>query len=147
MDMWIVWIVAVQFGFVLGLIWVALHYETKRKQQRAEERARFFDRFQEPRELAEFLQSDAGHKLTDALGNAPTPPATVVARTVTVGILLVFLGLALSTLSYLRVLDLRDELLLGGVVCLMGGVGALASAAFTAWLYRRSGRWDAEDAA
>lgn len=143
MDAWLVWLIGLQFGFVAFLIWVTAHYRMKRKQQQVEERGRLIERFQDPRELAAFLDSQSGRKLLHSLSDRRSP-ASVIAKTVTVGIVLLFVGLGLCGLSFVQDLDL-EELILPGILTLVGGLGVLASAAFTAWLYRRAGRWSSED--
>jgi hypothetical protein len=139
MDNWLVVLILGQLAFTGFIIWIVAHNREARMRQRSDERARMLERFSSGQEMTEFLNSPAGARYLELLGERISHPIKSLSAAVAAGIISFFAGGAFQIVS--RFVPDSDQIgfRISGTLGLVVGVGILASAAVSAFLYRRAG--------
>jgi hypothetical protein len=139
MDNWIVILVLGELAFAGFITWVVVRKRESRMRQRSEERVRVLERFSSGQEMTEFLNSSAGSRYLELLGDRVSHPIKSLSVTVTAGIISIFAGGAFQIIS--KTVTDADQMgfRIPGILGLVVGVGILVSAAVSAFLYRRAG--------
>lgn len=139
MDSWIVILVLGELAFAGFITWVVIRKRESRMRLRSEERVRMLERFSSGQEMTEFLNSSAGARYLELLGERVSHPIRSLSAAVTAGIISIFAGGAFHIVS--RTVADADQMgfRIAGILTLVVGVGILVSAAVSALLYRRAG--------
>jgi len=123
MDWWLIALIAIQYAFVVILIWIAVNYRQNSLQRRAEERLRIVERFTSGKDLSDFLATERGARFLELFAVRHKDPAGIVIAGVVLGLVAVFVGAA-----FLLLLRLEDgDFIVPGVLVLAGGLGILAA--------------------
>lgn len=131
MDTWLVIFIAVQMAFLFGLIWIVVHYRSRRQEQKATERSALLDRFESPDTLLQFLDSDSGKRYLQLSGVDGSP---ITARTAFVwvcffGLVAMVGGAGVLFLAQVGLLDGGVGFFILGGLMLAGGIGILVGTA------------------
>jgi len=125
-EIFVIW------GLTAGVCWIVWTVSTNRRRQRvaatqAEMQAKLLDKLSASQDLAEFLKTDSGQKLlTSPPVEAPKGPHSRILGSITAGVILTMLGLALIFLRF--VLDSEDDgPIVLGTLALAMGLGFLIS--------------------
>lgn len=136
MDSWLVVLIVADMAFLFGLIWIVVHYRSRRQEQKADERSKLLDRFENPETLQEFLDSDGGRRFLE-LSESKSSSRTAFIWVCFFGLLALVAGMAVLLLAQLGVLDGGEGFFVLGGLLLAGGVGILTG---TAVAFRLLGR-------
>lgn len=136
MDSWLVILIVADMAFLLGLIWIVVHYRSRRQEQRADERSKLLDRFETVETLQLFLDSDGGRRLLELSGNTSSS-RTAFIWVCFFGLLALVAGMAVLLLAQLGVLDSGAEFSALGGLLFAGGIGILTGTAVAFRLLRR----------
>ena len=128
MESWLVILIVADMAFLIGLIWIVVHYRSRRQEQKAEERTRLLDRFESPETLLQFLDSETGHRYLQLAGVTPSSRTAFVWISF-FGLVGLVGGSAVLLLSKLGVLDGGEGFFIIGGLMLAGGVGILVGTA------------------
>jgi hypothetical protein len=139
MDRWTVILILGELAFAGFIIWIVVRSRESRMRQRSEERTRILERFSSGQEMIEFLNSSAGARYLELLGERVSHPIKALSATVAAGIISIFAGGAFQIVSRFVPDYIQMGFRTAGTLGLLVGVGILASAAISAWLYRRAG--------
>ncbi|MEM8932529.1 MAG: hypothetical protein AAGE94_15205 [Acidobacteriota bacterium] len=124
MDQWLVSFILGQMAFFLGLLWIIIHYRSRRQAQRSEERSRMLDRFDDPEALLQFLDSDSGRRYLELAGHRMSS-RTALVWVALLGFCGFAFGLVVLLFAFLGLLDGGDGFFVVGGLCLAGGTGIL----------------------
>ncbi len=128
MHTWIVIFMLGELAFLLGLIWIIVHYRSRRAGYQVEERGHLLDRFEGHEQLLSFLESDAGKKYMELSGGSKNPKKGL-SWAVAIGIFTIFVGLAVFLLLAVGLDPGGPFFLMIGTLLVVGGAGILVGAA------------------
>ena len=148
MDSWIVAMVGIQVLFLSFLIWVTVHYRSKKSRQRTDERIRLLERFESPDELEHFLTTEAGRSYIETSGSWRFEPRWLVLVCLIGGAICLAIGVGVLLLvagsgdaggnaiaGSVHAQDL-DDLAIPGTILASLGVGLFLAAAIS-WVLVR----------
>lgn len=141
MDSWLVQLIGLQMLFVGFLIWLVVHYRSKRSLRRSEERVRLIDRFESREALEHFLGSEPGRRYVERTGGWRIEPRWLILYCVVGGAISFAVGLGLLLL----VSGSNDygEMAVPGAVFSGLGVGLFIAAGLS-WMLVRVWRLDSD---
>lgn len=139
MDRWITVMVLGYLAFIMGFVWLIMHYRMQKARQQADERLRVLERFSSGAELTDFLNSPAGARLLDILSGQRPDPRRAATWAVSTGTVLLMVGGGFLFLDVVEALGEPDIFLIPGMILATAGLGVLLSAAISLRLGRRLG--------
>ncbi|MDA8017070.1 MAG: hypothetical protein MPN21_06425 [Thermoanaerobaculia bacterium] len=137
MDNWLVILISTNMAFFLGLIWIVVHYRSRRQEQKAEERSKLLDRFESPETLLQFLDSESGRRYLLLAGAAPTS-RTALVWVCFFGLVALVGGASVLFLAQAGLLDGGDGFYILGGLLLAGGIGILIGTAVAFQLLQKN---------
>jgi heme/copper-type cytochrome/quinol oxidase subunit 4 len=117
-----------QLAFLLGLIWILVHYRSRRAGYRLEERNHLLDRFENEEQFLHFLESDAGRRYLELSGGSKDPRRGL-SWAVLIGIFTVFVGLSVFLLLAAGIDPGGTFFQMIATLFVVGGAGILVGAA------------------
>lgn len=139
MDWWITVMILGYLAFIVGIVWLVMYYKLQKSQRQVDERLRVLERFSSGAELTDFLNSPAGGRLLDILSGSRPEPRRAAVWAVSVGTILLMLGVGFLLLDFVEVLGEPDVFLIPGMILASSGLGVLLSALISVRLARRLG--------
>ncbi len=124
------------FGWIAWVIFSSLR-RSKIAQIQADVQKVFLSRFNPVQDLLPYVGTEAGKKFLNSMSQESEIPYAYVVSCVRWGILLIFLGVTLSVLHALKMVD-RDPLVFG-ILAIALGVGCEVAAAVSYYIYRSLG--------
>jgi plasmid stabilization system protein ParE len=140
MESWILVLLFGELAFIALFTWIVLHFREAKARRLADERLRVLERLGSPREMGDFLHTEAGAKLLALLQTPPPQPMRGVVRMIVAAILLFFAGLACAEIARLGLLDLADTFRMVAIFLKMSGIGAFMAALVAGGLLESTSR-------
>jgi hypothetical protein len=129
---------SIVFAGVITKMGLAHVWRSRSLKARKEMQNRLMDKFSSAPEFAQFLETSSGKQFMESVSEGPVNAHEKILSTVRGGLILVFLGAALLSVTGLVPSDGRIFLRVFGVIGMMVGVGLIISSYVS---YRLSKAW------